>query len=115
MTKQIMIIGLGQFGMALAQALSERGVEVLAVDVLREKVDIASEFVTHAVAVDATDETALAKLIPAERDSVICAMGASSKESAIICTALLRQMGCKHIVSRASSATYRRKIGRAHV
>jgi trk system potassium uptake protein TrkA len=108
MTKQIMIIGLGQFGMALAQALSERGVEVLAVDVLQEKVDIASEFVTHAVAVDATDETALAKLIPAERDSVICAMGASSKESAIICTALLRQMGCKHIVSRASSATYLR-------
>ena len=108
MSKQIMIIGLGQFGMALAKALAERGVEVLAVDIEQDKIDLAAEFVTHAVAVDATDEAALAKLMPGERDTVICAMGNSSKESAIICTALLRQMGCKHIVARASSATYRR-------
>ena len=41
MAKQIMIIGLGQFGMALAQALAERGVEVLAVDISPEKVEAA--------------------------------------------------------------------------
>lgn len=103
-----MIIGLGQFGMALAQTLAERGVEVLALDIAQEKVDIAAEFVTHAVSADASDENALAKLRPNERDSVICAMGSSAKESAIICTALLRQLGCKHIVARAGSATYRR-------
>lgn len=108
MTKQIMIIGLGQFGMALAQTLSERGVEVMAVDISQEKVDIVAGFVAHATAVDVTDENALAQLLPQERDSVICAMGNSAKESAIICTALLRQLGCKHIVSRASNATYRR-------
>lgn len=108
MNKQIMIIGLGQFGMALARALSERNVEVLAVDIDQEKVDQAAEFVTHAVAMDVTSETDLVKLHPAERDAVVCAMGHSSKESAIICTALLRQMGCRHIVARASSATYRR-------
>ena len=108
MAKQIMIIGLGQFGMALAQALAERGVEVLAVDISPEKVEAASQFAAHAAAVDITDENALAKLLPNERVSVICAMGSSAKESAIICTALLRQMGCRHIVSRASSATYRR-------
>ena len=108
MSKQVMIIGLGQFGMALAEALTERGVEVLAVDISSEKVDIAAGFVSHAAALDATDEKALASLHPAERDSVICAMGSSAKESAIICTALLRQLGCKHIVSRAGSATYRR-------
>ena len=56
MTKQIMIIGLGQFGMALAQTLSERGVEVMAVDISQEKVDAAAEFVTHAAAIDITDE-----------------------------------------------------------
>jgi len=50
----------------------------------------------------------LAKLLPAERDSVICAMGSAAKEAAIICTALLRQLGCKHIVARAGSAAYRR-------
>lgn len=108
MAKQIMIIGLGQFGMALAQTLTERGVEVLAVDISQEKIDLASSFVSHAMVLDATDETALAKLHPEQRDSVICAMGAAAKESVIICTALLRQLGCKHIVSRAVSATYRR-------
>jgi len=108
MAKQVMIIGLGQFGMALAQALSERSVEVMAVDISQEKVDAAAQFAAHAAAVDVTDENALARLLPQERDSVICAMGSSAKESAIICTALLRQLGCKHIVSRASSATYRR-------
>lgn len=108
MSKQIMIIGLGQFGMALAQTLSERSVEVLAVDISQEKVDMAASFVTHAAAVDASDENALAQLMPQSRDSVICAMGSSAKETAIICTALLRQLGCKHIVSRASNVTYRR-------
>lgn len=108
MTKQIMIIGLGQFGMALAQTLTERGVDVMAVDISQEKVDTAAGFVTHAVAADVTDENALAQLLPQERDSVICAMGSSAKESTIICTALLRQLGCKHIVARAGNATYRR-------
>ncbi len=103
-----MIIGLGQFGMALAQTLSERSVEVLAVDISQEKVDMAASFVTHAAAVDASDENALAQLMPQNRDSVICAMGSSAKETAIICTALLRQLGCRHIVSRASNVTYRR-------
>ena len=32
-----MVIGLGQFGMALAQSLAERNVEVMAVDALLEK------------------------------------------------------------------------------
>ena len=108
MDKQIMIIGPGQFGMSLARTLAERGAEVLAVDISQEKVDAASEFVSRAVAIDATDENALAGLMPAERDAVVCAMGNSSKESAIICTALLRQMGCPCIIARAGSPTYRR-------
>lgn len=108
MSKQVVIIGLGQFGMALAQALSDRGVEVLAVDLSPKKVEAAAEFVAYAVAMDATDEAELAKLRPAERDAVVCCMSNSSKESGIICTALLRQMGCRHIVSRAGSDTYRR-------
>ena len=40
--------------------------------------------------------------------AVVCAMGDSSKDAAIICTALLRQMGCPFIIARAGSATCRR-------
>ena len=33
MTKQVLIIGLGQLGTSLAKTLSEKGMEVLAVDI----------------------------------------------------------------------------------
>lgn len=108
MRKQVMIIGLGQFGTALALALAERGVEVMAVDISQKKVDAVSQFVSYAVAIDATDEAALAKLRPADRDAVVCCLSNSASESLIICTALLRQMGCNYIVARAANETYRR-------
>lgn len=108
MSQQIMIIGLGQFGTLLARTLFERGAEVLAVDIEQSRIDAVADFVTHAVAIDATDEGELAQLMPASRDTVVCTIGGASKDSAIICTALLRQMGCQHIVARANSQMYRR-------
>ncbi|MDD3886567.1 MAG: TrkA family potassium uptake protein [Victivallaceae bacterium] len=108
MAQQIMIIGLGQFGMSLARTLSEKGAEVLAVDSDKELVDEASGFVSEAIAVDATDETELAKLLPGQRDVVICAIGDASREASIICTALLRQMGVPMIIARANDKMHRR-------
>lgn len=108
MTQQILIIGLGQFGMSLARTLSERGVEVLAVDPKKNLVEEASVFVTEALIMDATDETELARLHPEKRDAVVCAIGDDSKESSIICTALLRQMGVPFIVARANDKMHQR-------
>ncbi|MGM0419231.1 MAG: potassium channel family protein, partial [Thermodesulfobacteriota bacterium] len=101
MKQQILIIGLGQFGMSLARSLSDKKAEVLAVDRRKSLVEEASSFVTEAVIMDASDENELARLNPSKRDSVICAIGDDSKESSIICTALLRQMGAPFIVARA--------------
>ena len=89
MSQQILIIGLGHFGMSLAGTLSERGAEVLAADKRRTLVEEAAAFVTEAVTIDATDETELARLEPRQRDAAVCAIGDNSKESSIICTALL--------------------------
>lgn len=108
MSQQILIIGLGQFGMSLARTLSEKGVEVLAVDRRKNLVEEASAFVTEVVLVDATDETELARLEPARRDCCICAIGDDSKEASIICTALLRQMGAPWVIGRANNAMHRR-------
>jgi trk system potassium uptake protein TrkA len=108
MSQQILIVGLGQFGMSLARTLSEKGVEVLAVDINRNLVEEAAEFVTEAVVVDAADETALANLEPGKRDAVVCAIGDDSKESSIICTALLRQMGTPLIIARANNKLHQR-------
>jgi trk system potassium uptake protein TrkA len=108
MSQQILIVGLGQFGMSLARTLSEKGVEVLAVDRRKDLVEEASTFVTEAVALDATDETELARLHPGRRDAAVCAIGDDSKEASIICTALLRQMGSPWVIARTNSTTNRR-------
>lgn len=116
MEQQILIIGLGHFGMSLAKSLSEKGAEVIAVDRRRALVEEASEFVTEAVVLDATDEAELAKFEPQKRDAAICAIGDESKEGSIICTALLRQMGTPLIISRANDKTHERilKLVGAH-
>jgi trk system potassium uptake protein TrkA len=108
MPEQILIIGLGQFGMSLARTLSERGAEVLAVDVNSALVEEAATFVAEAVLIDATDETQLARLEPSKRDSAVCAIGDDSKESSIICTALLRQMGAPVVIARANDKMHHR-------
>ena len=108
MAQQILIIGLGQFGMSLANTLSEKGVEVLAADRRRALVEEAAAFVTEAVTIDATDETELARLEPRQRDAAVCAIGDDSKESSIICTALLRQMGAPLVVARANDKMHQR-------
>ncbi|ADD68056.1 TrkA-N domain protein [Denitrovibrio acetiphilus DSM 12809] len=108
MAQQILIIGLGHFGMSLAKTLSEKGAEVLAVDKRINRVEEASAFVTEAVVMDATDEAELAKLEPKKRDSSVCTIGEDSKDASIICTALLRQMGAPLVISRASDKMHQR-------
>lgn len=108
MAQQILIIGLGQFGMSLARTLSEKGAEVLAVDVKKSLVEEAAAFVTEAVIANAADETELARLEPGRRDSAVCAIGDDSREASIICTALLRQMGVPVIIARANDAVHQR-------
>jgi trk system potassium uptake protein TrkA len=110
MSQQILIIGLGQFGMSLARTLSEKGAEVLGVDVNKNLVAEAGVFVTEAVVIDATDEAELARLEPGKRDVAVCAIGDDSKESSIICTALLRQMGTPVVIARANDKMHQRVL-----
>lgn len=108
MPQQILIIGLGHFGMSLARTLSEKGAEVLGVDTNKHLVAEAAVFVTEAVVMDATDEAELARLEPSKRDVAVCAIGDDSRESSIICTALLRQMGTPVVIARANDKVHQR-------
>jgi trk system potassium uptake protein TrkA len=100
--KQVLIVGLGQFGMALARSLAERGAEVIAVDARHEQIQAASKFAELAVCVDATEDGALERLVPSRRDICVCAIGKEAREGSIIVTALLRQLGARFIVARAT-------------
>ncbi len=108
MQKQAIIIGLGQFGMSVARALAERGVEVLAVDTREERVRAAAAFAAEALCFDATDQEALARTSPESRDFCVCAIGDEAREASIICTALLRQMGARRVIGRANDDLHAR-------
>jgi trk system potassium uptake protein TrkA len=108
MNKQVMVIGLGQFGMSLARTLASRGVEVLAVDDDQARVEVAARHVLAALCLDATNEQDLAQTTPDQRDVCVCAIGTEAREGSIICTALLRQMGAPHIVARAADDLHER-------
>jgi trk system potassium uptake protein TrkA len=106
--KQALVIGLGQFGMEVARSLSARGLDVLAADRRHDRVQMAAAFAADAIALDGTQESELAQLRPATRDVCICAIGDDSREASIIVTALLRQMGARHVIARASTQTHAR-------
>lgn len=108
MLKQAIVVGLGQFGMSLARSLTDRDVEVLAVDISEERVRAAANFVADAACFDATDNDALARTSPMERDICICSIGDEAKEASIICTALLRQMGAPRVIARANDQVHAR-------
>ena len=106
MKEQILVIGLGQFGMSLARTLNEKGFQVIAVDIDQKLVNEASNFATDAICLNAIDEISLAKLSPKDRDLIICSIGA--KEPSILTVALLKQMGCENIIARASETIHAR-------
>lgn len=100
--KQVMVVGLGQLGMAVIRSLADADVEVLAIDRRSEVVQLASSYVTEALCFDATDEESLARTSPAQRDVCICTIGDESREAAIVVTALLRKLGAPRVIARST-------------
>lgn len=106
MKEQILVIGLGQFGMSLARTLNEKGFQVIAVDIDQKLVNEAANFATDSICLNALDEISLSKLSPKDRDLIICSIGA--REPSILTVALLKQMGCENIIARASETIHAR-------
>jgi trk system potassium uptake protein TrkA len=101
MKRQIVVIGLGRFGISLATTLIAEGHDVLAVDKNENRVQNIASQVTHAVQADATNETVLKELGVDNFDIAIVAMG-SAIESSVLTTILLKKLGVKYVVARAN-------------
>ena len=111
MAIQVLVIGLGQFGISLVRSLASVNAEVIAVDRSKDKVRLAADLAASVSCIDATDESELAALAPDRRDICICAIGDEARESSIICTALLRQLGAKRLIARATDPLHERILG----
>lgn len=95
------VIGLGRFGMAIAQTLSQRGAEVLAIDNREEKVEEIKDEVAYAVCLDSTDAKALKAQNIKDMDAVVVAIG-ENFEALLLTTVLLKELEVKRVVVRAS-------------
>ena len=115
--RQFAVIGLGRFGSSVASTLSEKGHQVLAIDVDEDKVQDLAEVATQAVCADATDEKALKAIGMDNVDVAIVGMG-DNKEASILTTLILKEMGIKEIVAKAVSEDHRKvlqKVGATRV
>lgn len=105
-TNKYAVIGIGQFGSAIARALSNKGYEVMAIDSSSEIVDAISDDVAYAVALDATDKKALQAQSIDEFDAVVVAIG-SDFEQRLLCASVLLDLNIKRIITRANGDAQR--------
>ena len=100
--KSFMIIGMGRFGHYLCRELSALGNEILAVDVVEEQLEPCLSLVTSAQIGDCTRQEVLQELGVRNFDACFVCIGTNFQNSLEI-TSLLKEMGAKKVVSRAST------------
>lgn len=105
--KSILLIGLGRFGFSVAEKLNELRHEVMAVDQNEERINEVLPLVTSAQIGDATSEIFLQSLGVDNYDVCIVAIGEDFQSSLEI-TSLLKDLGAKKVISRASSDVHRK-------
>jgi len=98
--QQFAVIGLGQFGEAIARSLSKKGAQVMAIDAKPDRVDYISSEVTYAVTLDATDKKALASQNIQDFDAVVISIG-ENFENLLLCAVNLIELGVTRIIARA--------------
>ncbi|HFQ5125754.1 TPA: TrkA family potassium uptake protein [Vibrio vulnificus] len=115
--KQFAVIGLGRFGLAVCQELTDSGAQVLAIDVNEERVKLAAGFVTQALVANCTHEETMAELKLDDYDMVMVAIGADMNSS-ILATLIAKEAGVKSVWVKANDkfqARVLQKIGADHI
>ena len=99
--KNVLLIGLGRFGRHIAMKMNELHHQVMAVDKTEERVEALLPYVTNAQIGDSTNEEFLKSLGVRNFDLCIVTIG-SDFQSSLETTSLLKELGAKLVVSRAS-------------
>jgi trk system potassium uptake protein TrkA len=100
--EQVMVIGLGRFGSAVARELERLGHQVLAIDRDEEQVNDIAPDVTHALQLDAADEGALRPAGAGDFQTAIVAIS-SDAEPSIFATMVLKRLGVRTVIAKAGS------------
>lgn len=109
--KTCIVIGLGRFGKAVCERLTELGESVIGVDRVRARVEEMSDVIDLAAQLDATDEDALAKAGAREADIAVVAIG-ESIEASILATTILMGLGVPVVTARAQNTLHAKVLAR---
>ena len=111
--KSFAVIGLGQFGMTLAQTLAESNCDVLAIDDKEENIQEVADKVTYAVKADVREPGVLKSLGVQDVDVAVIAV-AENMEASIIATMQAKELGVPFVLAKAMNSLQGRilsKIG----
>lgn len=100
------IIGLGNFGMALAQRLTAMGYEVIGVDKDIDKVNANKDSIKNTICLNLNSEQVARNLPLKDADLNIVTIGKDAGAS-ILTVAILKQMGARRIIARAISSLHK--------
>ena len=100
--EQVMVIGLGRFGSAVARELERLGHQVLAIDRGEQQVNDIAPDVTHALQLDAADEEALRSAGAGDFQTAIVAISTDAEPS-IFATMVLKRLGVRTVIAKAGS------------
>ena len=102
MGHSVLVVGLGRFGSAAALELMALGHEVLAIDNDASLVNRIAPQVTHAVELDASDDSALKAIGAGDFEHAIVAIS-SHTETSIFATMALKSLGVGNVVAKAAN------------
>ncbi len=107
--KRFIVIGLGNFGAAVAETLYGLGHEVVALDTDTERVEAVADIVAHAVVGDGCDPRTLRRLGVEDIDVAVVSTGSDITASAMAAL-VLREVGVAEVYVKVISEVHARLI-----
>ena len=108
---EIVVIGLGRFGSALAATLVDLGYEVLGVDRSEDRVHEHTGLLTHVVQADTTSVRALRQIGAADAVTAVVCIG-TGIEASVLTTSALVDLGVKNVWAKAITEPHGRILRR---
>ena len=109
--KSFLIIGMGTFGHHLCENLAKQKCEIIAVDLLQDRLETILPYVVSAKVADFCDENVVKSFdIPSYDACFVCIGG--SFQSSIQITSLLKDYGAKNIIAKADEDIQERLLRR---